>query len=85
MPMYNLLEHNDNYSMTSGRLWNYYRDDVDNVIDNASDGKSFKVGLSPSKKMCVICFIESPVKMIKNVFYFILKTFFILKIFKFLS
>ena len=23
-------------------LWNYYRDEVDNVNDNASDGKSFK-------------------------------------------
>ena len=25
MPMYNLLEHKDNYSMTSEKLWNYYR------------------------------------------------------------
>ena len=29
MPMNNLLEYNNNnYSMTSGRLWNYYRDKV---------------------------------------------------------
>ena len=28
--------------MTSGSLWNYYRDEVDNVNDNALDGKSFK-------------------------------------------
>ena len=28
MPMYNVLEYSDNYSMTSGSLWNYYRDDV---------------------------------------------------------
>ena len=27
MPMYNLLEYSQNYSMTSGSLWNYYRDD----------------------------------------------------------
>ena len=26
--MYNLLEYNDNYSMTSERLWNCYRDEV---------------------------------------------------------
>ena len=26
MPMYNLLEYSDNYSMTSWSLWNYYRD-----------------------------------------------------------
>ena len=44
-----------------------------------------KVGLSPSKKNCVICFTESPLKMMKNAFYFILKALFVLKIFKFLS
>ena len=42
MPMYNLLEYSDNYSMTSGNLWNYYRDVVDNINDSASHGKSFK-------------------------------------------
>ena len=46
---------------------------------------NFKVGLSPSKKNCVICFIESPLKKTKNAFYFILKALFVLKIFKFLS
>ena len=35
-----------------------------------------KVGLSPSKKIYVICFIESPLKMMKNAFYFILKNLF---------
>ena len=44
-----------------------------------------KVGLSPSKIICVICFVESPFKMIKNVSYFNLKALFVLKIFKFLS
>ena len=44
-----------------------------------------KVGLSPSKKICVICLIESPLKMVKNNFYFILIALFVLKIFKFLS
>ena len=28
--------------MTSRSLWNYYRDEIDGVDDNASDGKSFK-------------------------------------------
>ena len=39
MPMYNLLEYSDNYSMTSESLWNYYRDEVnddENEIDNAN-------------------------------------------------
>ena len=37
------------------------------------------------KKICVICLIESPLKTMKNAFYFILKALFILKLFKFLS
>ena len=28
MPMYNLLEYSKNYSMASGSLWNYYRNEV---------------------------------------------------------
>ena len=27
MPMYNLMEHSLAYSETSGRLWQYYRDE----------------------------------------------------------
>ena len=26
MPMYTLIEYNDNHSKTSGSLWQYYRD-----------------------------------------------------------
>ena len=48
-------------------------------------GAFLKVGLSPSKKNCVICLIENPLKMMKNAFYFILKALFVLRIFKFLS
>ena len=36
MPMYNLLEYSDNYSMTSGSLWNYYRDEL-NYDENEND------------------------------------------------
>ena len=42
MLMYNLLEYSQNYSMISGGLWNYQRDEIDNINDNASHGKSFK-------------------------------------------
>ena len=44
-----------------------------------------QVRLSPSKKHCVVCLIKSPLKMMKNVFHFILKVLFVLKIFEFLS
>ena len=31
----------------------------------------FKVRLSPFKKICVVCLIESPLEMMKNAFYFL--------------
>ena len=37
------------------------------------------------KNICVICINESPSKMMKNAFYFILKALLVLKIFMFLS
>ena len=54
MPMYNLPEYSQNYSMTSGSLWNYYRDEIDDVHNNNSGGKSFKyktkiVGQTPER------------------------------------
>ena len=39
MPMYNLIEYNDNYSKTCGSLWQYYKDDPN---DNLTDSSSFK-------------------------------------------
>ena len=39
MPMYNLIEYSDNYSKTSGSLWQYYKDDPN---DNLANSKSFK-------------------------------------------
>ena len=45
---------------------------------------SLKVGPSLPKKI-FFCFNESPLKVIKNAFYFILKALFVLKIFRFLS
>ena len=43
MPMYNLIEYSDNYAKTTGRLWQYFRDD-DGDGDNIDieDTKSFK-------------------------------------------
>ena len=48
MPMYNFIEYSDNYSDTSGRLWDFKRDEIDNnanvTNDNASSFK-FKANL----------------------------------------
>ena len=42
-----------------------------------------KVGLSPSKKIVLIYSNESSLKVIKDVFYFMLKSLFVLEIFTF--
>ena len=51
MPMYNLIEYSDNYSKTSGSLWQYYKDipvlnNNYNIIDftstNTTDSFKFK-------------------------------------------
>ena len=49
MPMYNLPEYSNNYSKTSGSLWNYYKDELtDETNDdngpnkNVINSKSFK-------------------------------------------
>ena len=39
IPMYNLIEYSDNYSKTSGSLWQYYKDDPN---DNIKQSESFK-------------------------------------------
>ena len=65
MPMQNLLEYNDNYSVTPGRLRNYYRDEVidaanendganNNINNNKTTSKSFEyktklIGSTPNK------------------------------------
>ena len=39
MPMHNLLDYSDNYSMTSGGLWNYRRDEIkDDGNENEDNG-----------------------------------------------
>ena len=39
MPMSNLIEYSDNYSKTSGSLWQCYKDEPN---DNLADSESFK-------------------------------------------
>ena len=40
MPMYNLIEYSDNYSKSSGSLWQYYRDEPANIIQASESFKS---------------------------------------------
>ena len=43
MPMYNLLEYSDHYSMTSGSLWKYYKDEVSDSADGNNDANTFRI------------------------------------------
>ena len=45
MPMYNLIEHSDNYVKTSGSLWQYYRVEPNNNLANSESFK-FKVKIT---------------------------------------
>ena len=49
MPMYNLIEYSDNYSKTSGSLWQYYKDDPNDNIENS---ESFKFKMKITGKTC---------------------------------
>ena len=47
MPMYSLLEYRNNYFMTSGSLWNYYKDKVNN---NANENNADNYGIYNKNK-----------------------------------
>ena len=40
MPMYNLIEYSDNYSDTSGSLWDFKRDEMDNNANVTNDNNA---------------------------------------------
>ena len=68
MPMYNLTEYSDNYAKTSGRLWQYFRDEPD---DNLEDSESFKskiniTGKSPNNNNGKDFEIMVPLKYLSN-------------------
>ena len=39
MPMYNLIEYSDNYSKTSGSLWQYYKNEPNDNLANSESSK----------------------------------------------
>ena len=68
MPMYNLIEYSDNYSKTSGSLWQYYKDVPDN---NLADSESFKykvkiTGKTPAEDNTKDVEISVPLKYLSN-------------------
>ena len=68
MPMYNLIEYSDNYSKTSGSLYQYYKDDPN---DNIADSESFKykekiTGKTPDNRNTKNVEIIVPLKYLSN-------------------
>ena len=66
--MYNLIEYSDNYTKTSGSLWQYFRDEPDN---NLADSKSFKskikiTGITPNNDNEKDVEIMAPLKYLSN-------------------
>ena len=68
MPMYNLIEYSDNYSKTSGSLWQYYKDDPnDNIIQSESFKYKIKItGKTPATGITKDVEIIVPLKYLSN-------------------
>ena len=68
MSMYNLIEYSNNYSKTSGSLWQYYRDDPNNNITQSESFK-FKIkitGKTPAAGNTKDVEIAVPLKYLSN-------------------
>ena len=43
IPIYNLLEYSENYSMTSGSLWHYYKDELNHSANENNDTNNYRI------------------------------------------
>ena len=67
MPMYNLIEYSDNYSKTSGRLWQYYKDEPnDNLADSESFKSKVKITEKPLQLVIQNLVMTVPLKYLRN-------------------
>ena len=68
MPMYNLIEYSDNYSKTSGSLWQYYKDEPnDNLAGSESLKSKVKItGKTPADRNTKNVEIIVPLKYLSN-------------------
>ena len=68
MPMYNLIEYNDNYAKSSGSLWQYYRDEPnDDLVDSESIKSKIKItGKTPDNENEKDVEIMVPLKYLSN-------------------
>ena len=77
MPMYNLIEYSENYSKTSGSLWQYCKE-IPAINNNGAIVDCKWANATDSFKACVCFFCQififspndTPSKTVKNAFYF---------------
>ena len=55
MSMYHLLEYSENYSMTSGSLWNHYREEIN---DDADENNSARIKINNNKTITSKSFLK---------------------------
>ena len=46
IPMYNLLEHTDDYSITSGHLWHCYRGEMNDDANENNPAGNYRINNS---------------------------------------
>ena len=68
MPMYNLIEYSDNYSKTSGSLWQCYKDEPNDNLENSESFKSKVkiIGNTPSNGNTKDAETIAPLKYLNN-------------------
>ena len=63
MPMYNLIEYGDNYSVTSGNLWQFKRDElnVDDINTALTNDKPLHLS---AKQVLLVILVQMEEKMV---------------------
>ena len=68
MPMYDVTEYSDNFSKTSGSLWQYYKDDPNNNLTDSElfNSKVKVTGETPADRNTKDVEIIVPLKYLSN-------------------
>ena len=66
MPRYNLIEYSDNYAKTSGSLWQYFRDEPDDDLEDSESLKITITGKTPNNNNVKDVEIMVPLKYLSN-------------------
>ena len=54
MLMYYLLEYSDNYSITLRILWNYYRDEANDSVNENNDTNNYRINNKKQQQVNIL-------------------------------